>query len=238
MHQISVGELKIDVVRKDIKNLHLAVYPPHGRIRIATPLRIDDEAVRLFAISKLSWIKKQQEKFRHQDRQSERQYISGETHYFKGRKYRLNVIQEPGTPRIEIRNKNFIDLYIRPESTPEQREKVITEWYRDYLKKEIPTQIIKWQKITGLEVKEWGIKQMRTKWGTCNPEAKRIWLNLELAKKPPHCLEYIIVHEIVHFLERHHNDRFIAYMDQFLPTWRAYKEELNRFTLGFTKWEY
>lgn len=231
MHQITVGEFVVDVVRKDIKNLHLAVYPPNGRIRIATPLKIDDEAVRLFVISKIPWIKKHQVNLRSQERQSAREYVSGESHYFNGKRYLLNIIYQDLTPKVEIRNKTYIDLYVKESCSLDQRRKAMAEWYRSELKKHIPDLISKWQKILKVHVDEWGIKQMRTKWGTCNIPAKRIWLNLELAKKPLHCLEFIVLHEMVHLLERHHNDKFIKYMDKFMPNWRFYKEELNRYPI-------
>lgn len=177
MHQITVGNISIDVVRKDIKNLHLGVYPPNGRVRIATPLKIDDEAVRLFAISKIAWIKKQKIKFETQERQSERRFVSGESHYFKGRRYLLNVIYHKAAPRVEIR-KNNIDLYVREGSASDPREKMLTEWYRGKLKEQIPALIDKWQKIIGVEVKDWGIKRMKTKWGTCTFAQRRIWINI------------------------------------------------------------
>ena len=238
MHQIVVNNIVIDVVRKNIKNLHLAVYPPLGRVRIATPTKVDDEAVRLFVISKMSWIKKNQSKYINQERQPERKYISGESHYFRGQRYLLNVINHYGYPKVSIRNKKFMDLFVKADYTQEQRENVMTNWYRKNLKEQIPPLIVKWQKEIGIEDILWEVKKMKTKWGTCNREAKRIWLNLELAKKPEHCLEYIIVHEMVHFLERNHTDRFVAYMDKFIPSWRNYKQELNRFILKHEDWTY
>lgn len=238
MHQIIVNNIVIDVVRKDIKNLHLSVYPPSGRVRIATPTKVDDEAVRLFAISKMSWIKKNQAKYINQQRQPERKYVSGESHYFRGQRYLLNVITHTGYPKIAIRNKKFIDLYVKADYTQEQRENVMTNWYRKNLKEQIPALIEKWQKIIGVEVAQWEVKKMKTKWGTCNREAKRIWLNLELAKKPEHCLEYIIVHEMVHFLERNHTERFVAYMDKFMLQWSSIKDELNRSMLKHEDWTY
>jgi predicted metal-dependent hydrolase len=238
MHQITVGNISIDVVRKDIKNLHLGVYPPNGRVCIASPLKIDDEAVRLFAISKMAWIKKHQLKFEAQQRQSERQFVSGESHYYNGNRYLLNVIYHNAAPKVEIRNKTYIDLYVRVGSTLEQREKVLTEWYRRQLKDQIPPLIDKWQKIIGVEVKDWGIKKMKTKWGTCTIADRRIWLNLELAKKPEHCLEYIIIHEMIHLIERKYSDRFVAYMDKFIPQWHFYKDELNRSMLSHENWIY
>lgn len=238
MHQIVVNDITIDVVRKDIKNLHLAVYPPSGRVRIAAPLKVDDEAVRLFAISKLSWIKKNQAKYVNQERQSERKFISGESHYFNGQRYILNVISHSGYPKVVIRNKKYIDLYIKDGYTAVQRENVMTHWYRKNLKEQIPTLIEKWKKIIGITGVHWKVKKMKTKWGTCNREIKRIWLNLELAKKPERCLEYIIVHEMVHLLERNHTERFVGYMDKFMPLWRNYKQELNKSVLKHEEWSY
>lgn len=238
MHQIIVNGFVVDVVRKNIKNLHLGVYPPNGRVRVAAPLRINDEAVRLLIISKLAWIKRQQAKFEAQERQSAREYVSGESHYYQGRRYLLNVIEQKGSPAVILRNNKTMDLFVRPDSDASQRERVLIAWYRQRLKEEIALLIAKWEPIIGVEVAEWRVKQMKTKWGTCNMRAHRIWLNLELVKKPLHCLEYIIVHEMVHLLERHHNDRFLAYMNRFMPLWQYYREELNRAPLGHESWDY
>jgi predicted metal-dependent hydrolase len=236
--QIEVSGLIVDVVRKNIKNLHLAVYPPTGRVRVAAPLRVNDEAVRLAILRRLSWIKRQRLKFIEQDRQSVREYVSGESHYFQGRRYRLNVVFQSGHPHVEIRNRSAIDLFVRPESDREHRERIFLAWYRRQIKSIIPALLDKWEKITGVSVSTWGVKHMKTKWGTCNAKAGRIWLNLELAKKPIYCLEYIIVHELIHFQERNHNENFKAMMDHFLPHWQAYREELNRFPLRHEDWDY
>jgi len=238
MRQITVSDITIDVVKKNIKNLHLAVYPPTGRVRIATPLKVEDEAVRLFAISKLGWIKKHRKNFDSQKRETKREYISGESHYFRGSRYLLNVIYQKGKPKVEIHNKTHIFLYVREDSNLKQREKVMTEWYREQLKKEIPALVEKWQKKIGIQLNEWQVKRMLTRWGTCNTKARRIWINLELAKKPIYCLEYIIVHELVHLIERHHNSRFIALMDKFLPNWRFSQNELNQLILSYEEWNY
>jgi len=238
MHQIKVSDLVIEVEHKKIKNLHLSVNPPNGWVRIAAPMNIDDEALRLFAVSKLAWVHKQQRKFDEQARQSEREFVSGESHYFKGERYLLNVIYHKGNPKIVIRNKTYIDLYVREGSAQLLRQRVLTEWYRKKLKAVIPELINKWQGIIGVQVEDWGVKQMKTKWGTCSIEEKRIWLNLELAKKPERCLEYIVAHEMVHLLERKHNDHFVALMDQFMPQWRTYREELNQFPLRHESWGY
>ncbi len=238
MHQITINDLSIDVVRKNIKNMHLSVYPPSGRVRIAAPLNIDDEAVRLFAISKLSWIKKNQRKFENQDRQSPRKFAERESHYFQGKRYLLRVIEHNAPSKVQLKTKTYIDLFVRPETSIEQRQIILNEWYRKELKKQIPLIIKKWEKIIQVVVNDWGVKQMKTKWGTCNIEEKRIWINLELAKKPSQCLEYIVVHEMIHLLERHHNDRFLYYMDKYMPQWKLYKEELNRMPVSHGEWEY
>lgn len=218
--------------------MHLSVYPPTGRVRIAAPLNVDDEAVKLFAISKLAWIKKNQRKFEMQDRQMPRVFEQRESHYFEGKRYLLRVTEQNAPPRVEIKTKTYIDLFIRPNATIEQRQNCINEWYRKQLKKQIPQLIEKWETIIGVSVSDWGVKQMKTKWGTCNIEQKRIWINLELAKKPHNCLEYIIVHEMIHLIERHHNDNFLAHLDKNLPKWKLYKDELNRLTVSHGEWEY
>jgi predicted metal-dependent hydrolase len=231
-YQITVSRIKVDIVRKDIKNLHLGVYPPDGRVRVAVPLNVSDEAVRLAVVGKLAWIKRQQAKFAAQPRQSPREMVSGESHYFLGRRYRLRVIEQPGKSAVILRNKATLELHIKPGMEVEQREKLLHRWYRDQLRALIPPLLEKWQPLLDIEVASWGIKKMKTKWGACNIEARRIWLNLELAKKPLSCIEYIVVHEMVHLLERRHNDRFSGLMDRHLPNWRKYRDELNQAPLG------
>ncbi|MDD4570476.1 MAG: SprT family zinc-dependent metalloprotease [Tepidanaerobacteraceae bacterium] len=228
MAKLIVNDIEIELIKKNIKNLHLSVHPPNGRVRISAPKRMDDEAIRLFVISKLSWIKKQRSKFVKQERQSEREFVSGESHYFLGERYLLNVnYTNKRKQGVKIRNKTYIDLFVREGSTKEQRQNVMKEWYRRELKALIPPLIEKWEQIIGVKVESWGVKLMKTRWGSCNTTAKRVWVNLALSKKNTACLEYIIVHEMVHLLERLHNERFIAYMDKFLPNWRSIKAELN-----------
>ncbi|NLV88176.1 MAG: M48 family metallopeptidase [Tissierellia bacterium] len=228
MEKLIINDIEIELAKKKIKNLHLSVHPPDGRVRISAPQHMDIDSIRLFAISKLSWIRKQQKKFINQERQPEREYVSGESHYFLGQRYLLNVIYTNKRKQgVEIKNKKYIDLYVR-ENTPKYlRERLMTEWYRKELRELIPPLIAKWEPILGVRVNEFGIKKMKTRWGSCNPEVKRIWLNLELAKKSPTCIEYVLVHEMAHLLERSHNETFVAYMDKFLPNWRAIKAELN-----------
>lgn len=238
METLSISNLTIDIVRKDIKNMHLAVYPPHGRIRLSAPENSDSEMMRLFAISKIGWIKKHIKNFEAQPRETPREFISGESHYFLGKRYLLHVIEHKGFNKVEIKGTKNINLYVRPNTSKEDKGIILREWYRVEIKKRIPELISKWESIIGVKSNEWAIKQMRTKWGTCNIEAKRIWLNLELSKKPIICLEYIIVHELVHLLERNHNDKFVSYMNQFMPKWRMYKTELNKLPVSHNDWEY
>jgi len=233
-----VNGLPVQIVRKDIKNLHLGVYPPHGRVRVAAPLRVSDKAVRLAVISKLGWIKRQQARFDAQPRQSEREMISGESHYFLGRRYRLRFIPSRGPANVIVRSPATIELHARAELTADQREKVLLCWYRERLKEMIPSLVHKWQGNVGVRAQEWAIRKMKTKWGACNAEAGRIWLNLELVKKPVQCLEYIIVHELVHLLERRHNDNFSALMSEFLPQWKSRRAELNAAPLAHETWSY
>jgi hypothetical protein len=237
-HRIIINDITVEVVRKAIKNLHLGVYPPNGRVRVAAPLAVSDDAVRLAVIGKLAWIKRQQAKFEAQPRQSKREMVRSESHYFLGQRYRLRLLEHHGAGKVVLRNKSFIDLYVRPETSPEQRAQVLQRWYRGQLKALIPSLLEKWQVVLGVQVAAWGIKQMKTKWGACNIDARRIWFNLELAKKPIQCLEYIVVHELVHLIEHHHNDHFIALMDKYMPQWRLHREELNQAPLGHTTWEY
>jgi len=237
-HQLEVSGIPVEVVRKDIRNLHLAVYPPHGRVRVAVPLRTTDETVRLAVISRLGWIRKQQRSLEQQERQSQREMVSGESHFVQGRRYRLDVIEQVGVRSAIVRRGKTLELRVPPGRSRDQREALLQQWYRQLLRDRIPELLEKWEPVIGVQVANCGIRRMKTKWGTCNIEARRIWLNLELAKKPPACLEYILVHEMVHLLERHHNDRFVAYMDRFLPQWRTHREELNRAPLAHEEWEY
>ncbi len=235
---LTVSGIKVEVIRKDIKNLHLGVYPPQGRVRVAAPLVISDEAVRLAVIDKLGWIKRQKAKFVDQPRQSQREMVNGESHYFQGRRFRLRVHEVNAPARVALRGIASLDLFVRPNTNAIQREGILLHWYREQLKRLIPALLEMWQPIIGVQVKGWGIKKMKTKWGSCNIKASRIWLNLELAKKSESCLEYIVVHELVHLLERNHTERFTSLMDGFLPDWRSRRELLNRGVLGHEVWVY
>lgn len=237
MDTIQLGDLVIDVELKDIKNIHLSVYPPSGKVRIAAPERMDLDTIRVFAISKLKWIKKQQEAFKNQERETEREYLTRESHYYLGQRYLLKVIQHDSSPKIILKKKE-IQMYVRPETTQEKKQEVLDEWYRSELKRIIPPMIENWEEKIGVKSNEYGIKKMRTKWGTCNHDEKRIWLNLELAKKPLECIEYIVVHELLHIIEPSHNQRFISLLDEFMPKWKFFREELNRLPFSHLDWKY
>lgn len=237
MPLIKLGNINVDVVLKDIKNIHLSVYPPNGRVKIAAPLRMDLDTIRVYAISKLGWIKKQQHKIQGQEREAPREYITRESHYFFGKRYLLKLVIKNATPTVTLKH-NTIELTVRPGSDVLTRQRVLERWYREKLKAIAEKLIAKWEKEMDVDVEDLGIKKMKTKWGTCNIDAKRIWLNLELAKKPSKCVEYIVVHEMVHLLERRHNDKFIAYMNKYLPEWRELKSELNRLPVSHVDWGY
>ncbi|MEO5330484.1 MAG: M48 family metallopeptidase [Magnetococcus sp. YQC-5] len=237
-HHITVGGIQVEVVRKAIKNLHLGVYPPQGRVRVAAPLVINDEAVRLAVIDKLVWIKRQQARFAAQQRQSQREMVNGESHYYLGRRYRLRLHEQTGTAHVVVGGVAFIDLFVPPGTTPEQREAILSNWYRVQLKQMIPPLLEKWQAILNLQIAFWGIRKMKTKWGSCNATMRRLWFNLELVKKPKQCLEYIVVHELLHLLERHHNDYFTDLLDAHIPQWRETREILNSMPLGHDDWSF
>ncbi|MDA3926951.1 MAG: SprT family zinc-dependent metalloprotease [Kiritimatiellae bacterium] len=235
---ITVNGMKVEIVRKSIKNLHLAVYPPAGRVRVAVPLNITDENVRMAVINKLGWIKRQQARFIAQPRQSKREYVNGESHYVKGKRYRLNVIEGSGRQWVAINSRTIITMYIQKNKDAISRHRVMEQWYRQQLKETIPSLVQRWQDKIGVSVNEWQVKRMRTRWGSCNPSVRRIWLNLELAKKPIDCLEYVVVHEMVHLLEPSHNANFVSLMDRYLPKWRFYRDELNKLPVRHENWKY
>lgn len=230
--------MPVEVIRKDIKNLHVGVYPPAGRVRVATPLRLNDDAVRVAVISRLGWIHRRQAEFEQQDRQSEREFVTGESHYFRGRRYRLNVIEQDGPPSVRLLNNTTMELRVRQGTDRQRREAAFQRWYRARLREQLSHLLPKAQAKVGVTVSEVRIRRMKTRWGACTSHAGRIWLNLELAKKAPNCLEYLLVHEMVHLLERHHNERFRNLMDGAMPNWRLHRDELNRAPLAHEDWRY
>ena len=237
MPTLTIADIAIEVIRKDIKNIHLAVYPPNGRVRLAAPLETDEEAIRMFVISRLPWIRRNQRKFGRQERHPPRQYKNRESHYLWGRRYLLNVVEHDGSAKVVPRSKTYIDLFVRPGTGTEKRHGIMTEWYRGQIKKLVPGYIKKWEERMGVTVREWQVRTMKTKWGSCNPDTGRILINLELVKKPEHLLEYIIVHEMVHLLERRHNERFRQILSEHMPNWKKLRSELNSLPVGHSEWE-
>ncbi len=224
--EIQIEDITIEIEWKKIKNLHLRVYPPHGDVRITAPMRLGLDPVRQFALSKLEWIRKHKKKIAERGQAAPCRFISGESHYYRGECYMLELIEMDAKPQVEIED-GTLKLYVRPGADEEKRKAVMDDFYRYQLRQILPDIISKWEKEMKVRVSEFGIKKMKTKWGTCNRKARRIWINLELAKKPPQCLEYIVVHELAHLLERYHNSVFYGYMDKFLPQWHTYKKILN-----------
>lgn len=223
---LQISDFKIAIERKKIKNMYLKVHPPAGDVCISAPTQMRAETIRLFAISKLPWIKKQRQQIQAQERQAPREYISRESHYLWGDRHLLEVIEVDKTPKVAL-NHNTIQLQIRPNTFQQKRSEILSQWYRDQLKIAIPTLIKKWEPIMNVKVNRFFVQRMKTKWGSCNITKGTIRLNTELAKKPKSCLEYVVVHEMNHLLERKHNQNFKALMDLFLPNWRHSQAVLN-----------
>jgi predicted metal-dependent hydrolase len=236
--QIVVSGIPVKIERKRIKNLHLGVYPPDGRVRVAAPLAVSDEAVRLAVVGRLGWINRQRAAFAGQERQSPREMVGGESHYYLGRRYRLRVVERDGAPRIAVKGRATLELGIPRGTGAETRARALNGWYRARLKERVPEVLAKWEGVLGVRADAWGIKRMKTKWGSCNPVAGRIWLNLELAKKPEICLHYLVCHELAHLIEPSHNERFVALMDRAMPQWRVHRKTLNTSPLAHESWEY
>ena len=229
---LEIGGISVEIVRKDIKALRLTVYPSDGRVRVAAPLRANDESIRFSVVSRLGWIRKHQARFRAEEEQSARETVSGESHFVAGRPYRLDVVETVGAASVRTIDDTTLQLRIRPGESAVDRAAALERWYRRRLHAQMAELISKWAPIVGVGVAEWRIKKMRTRWGSCNCVARRLWFALELAKKPPACVEYVVVHELAHLLERRHDARFKALMDAFLPTWRLHRRELNRAPLA------
>jgi predicted metal-dependent hydrolase len=235
--QINIGSISVEVEFKDIKNVHLSVYPPTGRVRIAAPVRMSIDTIRLYAIAKLDWIKKQQAKLQEQQRETPREYLDRESHYVWGRRYLLKVNEKDTVPTVELKHNQLV-LTVRAGAGKEKKEDVVASWYREQLRLAISPLIAKWEALMGVKASRIFIQRMKTKWGSCNPHSRSIRLNSELARKSPECLEYVIVHELVHLLEPTHNNRFVSLMDGFMPQWRQFRDELNRTPLSHQEWEY
>jgi hypothetical protein len=235
--QLKLGDIAVDVVLKDIKNVHLSVHPPTGRVRIAAPPRTSLDTLRVFAISKIGWIKKQQKKLREQERETPREYLDRESHYVWGKRYLLKVVEEDAAPKVELKHSAMI-LRVRPGTTDATKQATVARWYREQIKTAVPALLAKWDPIMGVRVERVFVRRMKTKWGSCNARTRNIRLNTDLAKKPVQCLEYLVVHELVHLLERRHNGRFTALMNEHLPLWRHFRRLLNTAPLKHESWSY
>jgi predicted metal-dependent hydrolase len=225
-----VAGIEVELVQKDIKNLHLAVYPPDGRVRLAAPLEVNPKTLELYVTSKIPWIRKQQRQFASIDRQSPRQYVSRESHYYLGRRYLLRVHESNHSyrfPKVACKTKTYIDLFVTKEHSTDQRAALLKEWYRDRLKDILLELVPKWEAILDVKANQVKVKAMKTKWGSCNTQNGNILFNIELAKKPLECIEYVVVHELLHLIERKHSELFMAYLDKHVPNWVGIKAKLN-----------
>jgi hypothetical protein len=235
--QINLGGITAEVAFKDIKNVHLSVYPPDGKVRISAPARMSLDTIRVFAISRLGWIKQQQQKLRGQERETPREYLERESHYVWGRRYLLKVVEKDAAPDVHLGHRSMI-LRVRSGASGEKKQAIVEEWYRERIKEAVPALIAKWEPLMGVKVERFFVQRMKTKWGSCNPASCSIRLNTELAKKPRECLEYIVVHEMAHLLEPTHNARFIALMDRFMPNSRMRRDQLNQLPVRHEEWRY
>ena len=235
--QIELGDMRIEVLRKDIKNLHLSVLPPHGRVRVAAPRQMNLDTIRVFVISKLDWIRRQQRKMDAQEREAPREYLDRESHYVWGRRYLLKRIEENAAPSVELRHSRLV-LQVRPGTDEARSREILEVWYREQIRVAVPSLIAEWEPVMGVKVGRVFVQRMKTRWGSCNPESQSIRLNTDLAKKPPECLEYIMVHEMAHLLEPTHNPRFRSLMNLFMPQSQHLKDELNRLPVRHENWDY
>jgi hypothetical protein len=235
--QLELGEIAVEVVLKDIKNIHLSVYPPAGKVRISAPSRMALDTIRVFAISKLGWIRQQQEKLRGQERETPREYLDRESHFVWGKRYLLKIIECDEAPSVELKHSRMY-LRLRAGTPGNRRQTVVEAWYREQIRKAVPSLIAKWEPVLGVNVQKFFVQKMKTKWGSCNSASKTIRLNTDLAKKPLQCLEYIVVHEMAHLVVRHHNEQFGGLMDKCLPGWRLLRQMLNNTPLAHADWTY
>lgn len=231
MKKIAVADILAEVEWKEIKNLHLTIYPPDARVHVSAPINMAEESIRLFLITKLPWIKQRVSQILEQNRQSPRTYVSGENHYYKGRRYRLKVINHTAAAKVELQGNEFIVMYVREKSTEARRAETLKEWYRAEFKALLPPLVSKWEEILGVKANKWDVKQMKTLWGSCNHRTRNIIFNLELIKKPLHCIEYIVVHELLHIKVRLHNEEYTALLNRYFPNWKQLKDELNEFVV-------
>ncbi len=232
---IQVGDISISVIRKDIKNVHLTVHPPEGRVTLSIPVYTRLEVARAYVITRLSWMREQQEKLRNQARETPREFIELESHYLWGRRHLLSVIECNAKPSVTLDHKR-ITLSVRPGSNQAKRSEVIHEWHKILLHEYIPQVIDKWEPKLGVQVTAYYLQRMKTKWGGCNHRECHIRLNTELVKKPKDLIEYVVVHEMLHLIEPTHSARFISLITDHYPTWREARAELNELPLASEEW--
>ena len=234
---VKLGDMNVDVVLKDIKNVHLSVHPPTGRVTISAPARMGLDTIRVFAISKLGWIRQQQRKLQEQERETPREYLDRESHYVWGKRYLLKIVEAEQPPSVSLSHSRMV-LQVRPGTSPSKRQEILEDWYRELVKQAAPPLIAKWELLLGVSSSRLFVQRMKTKWGSCSPGARNIRLNTDLAKKPRECLEYLVVHELIHLLEPTHNARFVTLMNQFMPKWPCCRQTLNRLPVRHESWAY
>ena len=232
---ITIGEMAIEVLRKEIKHVHLSVHPPDGRVTLSAPAGTRPEAMRAFAVTKLGWIREQQRRLAEQARETDRQFIERESHYLWGRRYLMTVEYRAAKPLVRLDHRR-ITLTVRPGSDAARRAAVVHDWHKRLLHQAVPVLIDKWAGRLQVTVRGYFLQRMKTRWGSCNPRAGHIRLNTELVKKPRHLLEYVLVHELLHLIEPTHNDRFVRLLDEHYPAWREARAELNELPLSAEKW--
>jgi predicted metal-dependent hydrolase len=232
-----LGDLHVDVVRKDIKHVHLSVYPPDGRVRISAPRHMASDLIRVYAITRLDWIRRQQRKLLAQERETAREFLDRESHYVWGKRYLLRIVETDAAPTVNLKHST-LELGVRPGSDVRRRHEVLESWYREQIRVAVPPLLERWERLLGVRARRILVQHMKTKWGSCNPVSGNIRLNTDLARKPSECLEYILVHELVHLIEPTHNARFQSLMDRFMPHWRHVRDEVNRLPVRHEDWVY
>ncbi len=228
---LDLGELNVDVIRKDIKNLHLSVHPPTGRVRIAAPERAGLDTIRAFAVAHLAWIRRNQRKIMMQEREPPREYLDRESHFVWGERVMLRIIERDAAPTVS-REHHSLSLQVRPGTSTADRQQIAEGWYRDEVRRAAVPAIAKWEALLNVSVNQVFVQRMKTKWGSCNPITCNIRLNTDLAKKPPECLDYVILHEMTHMRARTHSSEFFGYLDQLMPHWRPVRQLLNDLPLS------
>jgi len=234
---LDFGELRAEVTRKAIKHVHLSVLPPAGKVRVAAPRSMALDTIRLFVVSKLTWIRSQQRKFELQERESPREFLNKESHYLWGKRYMLEIGFSDAAPTVTLTPRK-LHLQVRPGTDRSRCEALLNAWYRKQVHAALPALLAKWEPLLKVKTSRVFVQHMKTKWGSCTPSSRHIRLNTDLAKKPPECLEYILVHELAHLLEPTHNARFSALMDLYLPNWQHFRKQLNQLPLRQEQWDY